>query len=335
MRAFNFLASLPNRRFTHTVKMRTTIVLVLTAMLGMLGLVSLTTVAHGSKITPHLTTIKHVIKHATVKKLAHASVKKPVHVRTPAGNESLTASPAHTQPVGYPLSYGNTHLAEIALTFDDGPNRYYTPRVLAILQRYGVQATFFDVGYLVKDYPDIVRQEYNNGNIVGNHSWSHPELTLLSASAISSQLTATSNAIQTTIGVWPIFFRPPYGAFNRTVLDEASSLGVTTVLWDDTAEDWALPGVSVIVNRILYSAHNGAIILLHDGGGNRIQTVAALPTIIRDLKNRGFTFVTLQRLVDDLVTTSSQSAYSDILDTLTSSTVTTTEAESVAWKREI
>ncbi len=176
------------------------------------------------------------------------------------------------------------------------------------------------VGYLVKDFPNIVRQEYNNGNLVANHSWSHPELTLLSASAILSQLTSTSNVIQTTIGVRPTFFRPPYGAFNRTVLAQASYLGVTTVLWNDTAEDWTLPGVGFIVNRILSLAHAGAIILLHDGGGNRAQTVAALPTIITDLENRGFSLVTLQRLVDDLAVSTSQSAYGSTLSNTAFST---------------
>jgi peptidoglycan/xylan/chitin deacetylase (PgdA/CDA1 family) len=207
--------------------------------------------------------------------------------------------------LNYPLFKGNTRIPEIALTFDDGPNPFYTPQVLAILQQYGVKATFFDVGYPVKDYPNIALQEHNQGNIVGNHSWSHPVLTYLSAQAILSQLISTTNIIQATIGVRPTFFRSPYGSTNNTVLAQARNLHYTTVLWDGSAEDWNLPGVNVIVSRTLYYARNGAILLLHDGGGNRAQTVAALPIIIATLKSRGFKFVTIQQLVDDLVAPSS------------------------------
>jgi peptidoglycan/xylan/chitin deacetylase (PgdA/CDA1 family) len=207
--------------------------------------------------------------------------------------------------LNYPLFNGNSHIPEIALTFDDGPNPYYTPQILAILQRYGVKATFFDIGYLVSDYPNIVRQEYNQGNVVANHSWSHPVLTSLSAQGIQSQLTSTTSIIQATIGVRPTFFRPPYGAVNYTVLQQARNLHYTSVMWDGSAEDWSLPGVNAIVSKTLHYARNGAILLLHDGGGNRVQTVAALPIIITTLKSRGFKFVTIQQLVDDLVLSSS------------------------------
>lgn len=299
----------------------------LTAILAMLGSISsiaLSATAHGSHVPVHLAIIKPITRHSII----------TTPIPTPTHNAAPSYTSLHPHPLSYPLFYGNTHLPEVALTFDDGPNPYYTPQVLAILQHYGVQATFFDVGYLVKDFPNIVRHEYNNGNLVANHSWSHPELTLFSVSAILSQLTSTSNVIQNTIGVRPTFFRPPYGAFNRTVLEQAGYLGVTTVLWNDAAEDWTLPGVSYIVNKILSLAHAGTIILLHDGGGNRAQTVAALPTIITDLKNRGFSLVTLQRLVDDLAVSPSQSVYSNILSNATFSTGTTTATELVAWKRE-
>jgi peptidoglycan/xylan/chitin deacetylase (PgdA/CDA1 family) len=207
----------------------------------------------------------------------------------------------HAPVLNYPLFNGSTYIPEIALTFDDGPNPYYTPQILAILQRYGIKATFFDVGYLVADYPNIVRQEYNQGNIVANHSWSHPVLTNFSGQGIQSQLTSTTNIIKATIGIRPTFFRPPYGAINNQVLMEARNLHYTTVMWDGSAEDWNIPGVYTIVNKTLYYARNGAILLLHDGGGNRAETVAALPIIISTLQSRGFKFVTIQQLVDDLV----------------------------------
>jgi peptidoglycan-N-acetylglucosamine deacetylase len=198
-----------------------------------------------------------------------------------------------------------------------------------------VQATFFDVGYLVRAYPDPVRQEYNQGNVVGNHSWSHPELTLLSASAILSQLASTSHAIQTALGVRPTFFRPPYGAMNNIVLAQAKSLELTTVLWNDSARDWALPGVSQITYGILRLASYGSIILLHDGGGNRAQTVAALPAIITTLEQRGFKFVTIQQLVDDLQAPRSQSAHSTSSGRATFSTSALTEPVFAARNREL
>jgi peptidoglycan/xylan/chitin deacetylase (PgdA/CDA1 family) len=198
------------------------------------------------------------------------------------------------------LYTGNICLPRVALTFDDGPNPHYTPQVLAVLKQYGVKATFFCVGQHVAAYPDLVKQEYAAGHAIGNHSWSHPVLAFLSGPATLSQLKRTSDAIQQVIGVRPIFFRPPYGAFSSQVLTRANCLGMITVIWNVRATDWAKPGVDVISDRVIERTGNGAIILLHDGGGDRSETVAALPTIIEGLQRRGFTFVTLQEMMDDL-----------------------------------
>ena len=186
------------------------------------------------------------------------------------------------------------------MTFDDGPNPYYTSQVLAVLQHYRIKATFFCVGRQVAEYPDLVKQEYAAGNLIGNHSWSHPNMGLLSSSDISTQINLTSDTIQKTIGVRPTFFRPPYGVFNSNVLTQANLLGLTTVIWNDEARDWLRPGIDVISSRILGLVGNGAIVLLHDGGGDRSQTVAALPTIITTLQSQGYKFVTLQQMVNDL-----------------------------------
>lgn len=145
-----------------------------------------------------------------------------------------------------------------------------------------------------------MRQEYNNGNLVGNHSWSHPNLALLSNSEIESQIKLTSDAIQQATGVRPTFFRPPYGVVNTRVLAQVNLLGLTAITWNDEARDWAMPGTSVIVSRILRLAGDGAIILLHDGGGDRSQTIAALPIIITSLRASGFQLVTLQQMLNDL-----------------------------------
>jgi peptidoglycan-N-acetylglucosamine deacetylase len=280
-----------NRRPSNTSRKRFILVMVLSTILILLGMITLTTSAFWQKNSSPTTTSKAESRHTIV----------PTKIPTPKPTSTPLIRSVHAPILDYPLLNGNTHIREIALTFDDGPNPYYTSQVLAILRQYEIKATFFDIGYLVADYPNIVRQEYNQGNTVANHSWSHPEMTLLSAQAIVSQLTSTSKAIQDAIGVRPTFFRPPYGSINSVVLAKARYLGYTTVLWDGSATDWSLPGVSFIVNKTLNYARNGAILLLHDGGGNRSQTVAALPIIIAALKSRGYKFVTIQQLVDDLV----------------------------------
>jgi peptidoglycan-N-acetylglucosamine deacetylase len=305
-------------RLYRTINKRIVMVIVLSAILVVLGSITLTSSAFWKKAPSSIPSNNSGTAHAVI----------PTQTNVPTSSPSKT--PGHAPVLGYPLFNGNTHLPEIALTFDDGPNPYYTPQVLAILQKYGVKATFFDVGYLVADYPSIVRQEYNGGNIVANHSWSHPVLTYLSTHAILSQLTSTTKAIKAAIGVRPTFFRPPYGATNNIVLTQARNLGYTTVLWDGSAGDWKLPGVGVITSKLLSYVRDGAILLLHDGGGNRAQTVAALPTIITTLENRGYKFVTIQQLVDDLVGPTPRSAYSNTNATISQATVTIP----MTWRRE-
>ena len=315
-------AEIVNRRPSSTVRKRFMLIIVLSTILIFLATITLSTSAFWEKNSSHMTTNKAKTRHTVV----------PAQIPTPKPTLSPNNRSVHAPVLGYPLLNGNTHLREIALTFDDGPNPYYTPQVLTILRNYGIKATFFDIGYLVADYPNVVRQEYNEGNLVANHSWSHPEMSLLSAQAIVSQLTSTSTAIQDAIGVRPTFFRPPYGAINSTVLAKARYLGLTTVLWDGTAEDWSLPGVRLIVSKTLSYARNGAILLLHDGGGNRAETVAALRIIIASLKSRGFTFVTIQQLVDDLVMPLAQNANNAIQHNTT--IPLTAAAGFIVWRRK-
>src|SRR5579859_3044597 len=186
-----------------------------------------------------------------------------------------------------------TASATVALTFDDGPQPVFTLQVLRVLQQYGVHATFFCIGSQVQAYPTIVRQMVQGGNVVGNHSWSHPNLTSLSPAAVRQQLSSTSAAINQATGVVPRLFRPPYGATNATVSSIAAQLGLIQTLWTVDTRDWQRPGVATIVSTVLTQAHNGSVVLLHDGGGDRSQTVQALARIISGLEGRGFGFVTL------------------------------------------
>ena len=264
MSTSNLSGELRNDQRPGKINNRLVLVLMLSAFLILFGSIPLTTLSYWGKSTHPLHPALHSIKRV--------STHTPAQITTAIPTQVIE----HAPMLNYPLFNGNTHIREIALTFDDGPNPYYTPQVLAILQQFGVKATFFDVGYLVADYPNIARQEYRQGNVVANHSWSHPVLTHFSALGIQSQLTSTTNIIQATIGVRPSFFRPPYGAVNNTVLAQARNLHYTTVMWDGSAEDWNLPGVNAIVSKTLYYARNGAILLLHDGGGNRAANCSSI-----------------------------------------------------------
>ncbi|HEU5376755.1 MAG TPA: polysaccharide deacetylase family protein [Ktedonobacteraceae bacterium] len=236
--------------------------------------------------------------------MASSSVTLPPSP-TPLPSPSPTPTPFPTPMpapgvLGYPLSSGDPHLPEIALTFDDGPNLSFTPHILALLQRYGVKATFFVIGSEATAHTALVQQEYQQGHAVEDHTWSHPDLTSLSPSGVLDQLQRTAGKIQALTDEAPLAFRPPGGHFNRAVQSLAASLGLTTVLWSVDPRDWSKPGATVIIQRVLDAVHNGSIILLHDGGGDRSETVAALPTIITPLKQRGFRFVTIPRMIQDL-----------------------------------
>jgi peptidoglycan/xylan/chitin deacetylase (PgdA/CDA1 family) len=218
---------------------------------------------------------------------------------TPTTPPWPTPSPA-PGVLPYPLYSGNSRLPEIALTFDDGPNPPYTSQVLAILQQYHVPATFFLIGSEAASYPALVSQEAQQGFVVGDHTWTHPDLTKLPPDQVRSELQRTAQEIRSITGVAPIVFRPPGGNFNSQVQAIAASLGLSTILWNVDPKDWSRPGTSVIIQRVLDATHNGSIILMHDGGGDRSQTVAALPTIITTLEQRGYQFVTIPQMIQKL-----------------------------------
>jgi peptidoglycan/xylan/chitin deacetylase (PgdA/CDA1 family) len=182
----------------------------------------------------------------------------------------------------------------VALTFDDGPGPY-TPQVLAELRSLHVRATFFVIGRAVKQSPGIVRSLRDAGMVVGNHSWSHPNLTKLSLARQRAQVLRTQDLLEATIGQRPRFFRPPMWAWNRTTARAVAEAGMVGVLFSVDTRDWSRPGVTAIVRQAL-TAHDGQIIALHDAGGDREQTVQALPLIVKGLRARGLEPVTLDVL---------------------------------------
>jgi len=172
----------------------------------------------------------------------------------------------------------------IRLTFDDGPGGY-TEQVLDILGRYNVHATFYVIGRNVERYPGTMRRIKNEGHIIGNHSFSHADLTRLSHAGVVQELSSTQAAVRAACGVTPTAFRPPYGAHNQTVRGVAASLGMSVDMWSIDANDWAKPGSSVITRRVLQNTHSGAVVLLHTLNQ---QTVNALPSIIEGIRTQGF-----------------------------------------------
>ncbi len=182
---------------------------------------------------------------------------------------------------------------QAALTFDDGPSSY-TRGVLSVLQQYGVPATFFTVGYEVAAMPDLVRAEAAAGMSVEVHDWDHADLTRLSPAAIDSELQRSVDAVTSAIHARPNCFRPPYGSTNSTVVSEAAKLGLTQILWNVDPSDYLRPGAQTIAARVLSAASGrGLVIGIHDGGGDRSQTIAALPAIIDGLRARGYTLIKL------------------------------------------
>lgn len=177
----------------------------------------------------------------------------------------------------------------VYLTFDDGPSEW-TPRVQRILADEGIQATFFTVGQNVAALPTTVQALQQGGMSVQSHSWSHRDLTTLKPGRLADDLSRTTEVIRNVSGVAPTCVRPPYGAHDKKVDKTISKLGLRAQYWDVDPEDWSKPGAKKIVKRVLAKAKAGSVILLHDGGGDRDQTIKALPSIINGLRDKGFRF---------------------------------------------
>ncbi|HEY4280992.1 MAG TPA: polysaccharide deacetylase family protein [Conexibacter sp.] len=193
---------------------------------------------------------------------------------------------------------GGRETREIALTFDDGPGEY-TERVLATLRRYSVPATFFEVGREVPGFPQSVQALTDAGMTIGDHSQDHPDFTTLSQRDQTAEIDDAARAIQGTGAAAPRLFRPPYGAFNQTTRQLLAQRRMLAVLWSVDSEDYTRPGVDQIVHNVVPAVFPGAIILMHDGGGDRSETVGALEQIIPELKRQGYRFVSIPRLMLD------------------------------------
>lgn len=184
---------------------------------------------------------------------------------------------------------------EVAIGFDDGPWSD-TPAFVSMLERAKARATFFMIGdQITSQDRSLLLRELGNGDVLGDHTWTHPDLT--ESDEVRSQLLRTIGRIRAVSGYTPCVFRPPYGDYNTSVLQTARSLGLSTVLWNVDPSDYTLPGTAAIEQRVLAQVRPGSIIISHDGGGPRGQTLAAYPGIIAKLRARGYRIATVLEML--------------------------------------
>ncbi|MFF1357464.1 polysaccharide deacetylase family protein [Streptomyces sp. NPDC058297] len=212
-----------------------------------------------------------------------------------AGYGPPHAAPARLEVRREPILRMDTHDRSMVLTFDDGPDPRYTPHILQTLREHDVRAMFFVCGEQVEWNQDLLREMADDGHVVGNHTWTHPLLTTMSRSAMRSEIERTCEIIDDTIGEPPAWFRAPYGAWNRNAFRIGAELGMEPFAWTLDTNDWTEPGTRAIVRAVRAEAAPGVVVLSHDAGGNRSQSVAALRTYLPELLDSGYRIMVPRR----------------------------------------
>jgi peptidoglycan/xylan/chitin deacetylase (PgdA/CDA1 family) len=192
---------------------------------------------------------------------------------------------------------------QLALTYDDGPNDPHTLRLLEILAKHNVHATFFLIGRYVKQRPELAREIVQAGHIVGNHTFTHPLLIFKSTAEIRQELSACRSALEDAVGQHSSLFRPPFGGRRPAVLRIVRELGLKPVMWNVTGYDWTAPPCAVIEQKVTKQIRGGDVILLHDGGhlhmgADRSQTVEATDHLITKYKSEGYEFTTIPQMLE-------------------------------------
>jgi peptidoglycan-N-acetylglucosamine deacetylase len=213
-------------------------------------------------------------------------------VAGPALRSQAATRNAARAGVEQPMYYIHDGPRRVALTIDDGPSPVYTPQILRLLQRYRITAAFSMIGVNVQAHPEVAREVAHAGHMIVNHTWSHPDLALMSPAGVRDEMIRGTDEIHRATGRLPDMFRAPYGAWSPTVLQYCEQMRVTPLDWSVDPRDWSRPGVAAIVDNIMDNTRTGSIILEHDGGGNRSETVAALGIVLPRLLDRGFHFRT-------------------------------------------
>ena len=186
----------------------------------------------------------------------------------------------------------------VALTFDDGPHPKYTSHILDLLNQYDAKGTFFVVGQLAEKNPEVIARMYEEGHELANHTYTHPSTK--SVSKIKEEIEQTNNVIFSITGFYPNLFRPVEGYYTDEIVQAVVKEGFTIVMWSwhQDTEDWKNPGIYLITSKVLRGIKEGNVVLFHDGGGNRSQTVRALEKILPELQKQGYRFITISEMIE-------------------------------------
>ncbi|MEU3984207.1 polysaccharide deacetylase family protein [Streptomyces sp. NPDC026672] len=209
-------------------------------------------------------------------------------LRPVAGDVPARALPGRTPVRREPILRMSGAGRHMLLTFDDGPDPDFTPHVLDTLARHDVRATFFVCGEMADWNRDLLARMADEGHVVGNHTWSHPQLNLLKRGRIRDEMERTSDVVEKAYGDRPQWFRAPYGAWNRAVFQLGAEMGMEPLAWTVDSLDWTVPGTRTIIDRIEDGAAPGVVVLSHDAGGDRSQTVSALRRYLPRLLDDGY-----------------------------------------------
>ncbi|MFT9847670.1 polysaccharide deacetylase family protein [Aneurinibacillus sp. REN35] len=196
----------------------------------------------------------------------------------------------------------------IAFTFDDGPHPVYTRKVLKTLDKYQAKGTFFVTGQRAKRYGSIIKEMSEQGHEIGNHTFSHPSMRRITVEQLQEEIQKTDAIIHSLTGEYPVFFRPPGGVKNDIVIEAARRKKHMIVIWsrNQDTRDWSNPGIKNMVRQVTQHAEPGHIVLFHDSGVNRTQTVKALEQILNILSKKGYKFVTLSDLIHQAIEENAQ-----------------------------
>lgn len=241
----------------------------------------------------------------TIQKTAPMEEVEKANSETPnlaGGPEWAARTGNHSAPFPNVLFYsGPASPKQAALTFDDGPDIYFTTQILDILKQHNLKATFFIVGARAKAHPEMVKRIAAEGHAIGNHTWDHPVLPKLTREQLRNEITQTEQVLDSILGYHPAIFRPPYGSASTSNIREISSMGYKVIDWSVDTRDWAGTPVTQIMNFVRRELRPGGIILEHCAGGkgeNLSNTVQALPEIISMLETQKYKVIRIPELLN-------------------------------------